>query len=92
MVYLIHFDAPLGNPASPHGMAQHYIGYTDDLTSRLADHRAGRGAAIMAAVTARGITWRVVRTWDGDRTTERALKRRKNAPRLCPICLRNKRG
>jgi hypothetical protein len=25
-VYLLHFLEPIGNPANPHAMAQHYIG------------------------------------------------------------------
>lgn len=31
-------------------------------------------------------SFRVARTWRGDRNFERRLKNRKNAPRLCPIC------
>jgi len=86
MIYLIHFDRPIGNLSNPHGQAQHYLGYTDNLDERLARHHEGRGAAIMAAVTQQGIGWRVVRTWEGDRATEKALKRRKNHRQLCPIC------
>ena len=86
MVYLIHFDAPLGDLCNPRGRAQHYIGYTEDLEQRLEQHRNGNGSAIMAAVSEAGIGWRVVRTWEGGRDLERRLKRRKNSPRLCPIC------
>jgi hypothetical protein len=53
----------------------------------LAQHRSGNGARLMEIVTAAGIAWKVVRTWAGDRTFERSLKRRKNTPRrLCPVC------
>lgn len=85
-VYLIHFDKPLGDLANIRGQAQHYLGYTDDLEARLERHREGNGSAIMAAVVKSGITWHVVRTWEGDRTLERKLKQRKNSPKLCPIC------
>lgn len=34
-VYLAHLDTPL----NPHSPAQHYLGYTDDLWRRLAEHR-----------------------------------------------------
>ena len=85
-VYLLHFDAPLGDPSKAHGAAQHYIGYTDDLEARLEAHRRGNGAAIMAAVSRAGIGWHLARTWEGGRDLERQLKRRKNARFLCPLC------
>jgi len=85
-VYLIHFAEPLGDLNNPRGQAQHYLGYTDDLEARLERHRSGNGSAIMAAVAERGIAWRVVRTWEGDRGLERKLKNQHNSPRLCPIC------
>lgn len=85
-VYLIHFDTAVGNPASPRGMARHYIGSTGDIAARLAEHHAGNGSKLMAAVSAAGIGWELVRTWPGGRTVERALKQRKAAPRLCPTC------
>ena len=86
VVYLIHFDVPLGDLCNPRGRAQHYIGYTENLEQRLEQHRNGNGSAIMAAVSEAGIGWRVVRTWEGGRDLERRLKRRKNSPKLCPIC------
>jgi hypothetical protein len=85
-VYLIHFDHPLGDLDNPRGQAQHYLGYTRDLNTRLTKHRHGNGAAIMAAVARAGIDWTVARTWDGDRELERRLKNRHNSPRMCPIC------
>ena len=87
-VYLIHFAHPLGNTANPHGYAQHYIGYAKGhgLEARIAQHKAGNGAAIMTAVNVAGIPWEVVQTWPGDRKLERDLKRQHNAARFCPIC------
>ena len=78
-VYLLHFETKLAH-------AQHYLGSTDDLENRLACHRKGNGARLMAVVTALGITWQLARTWPGDRALERRLKRRKEGRRLCPIC------
>ena len=78
-VYLLHFETKLAH-------AQHYLGSTDNLENRLACHRKGNGARLMAVVTALGITWRLARTWPGDRALERRLKRRKEGRRLCPIC------
>ncbi|MCI0390329.1 MAG: endonuclease [Acidobacteria bacterium] len=77
--YLIHFD-------QAYKQARHYMGFTDDLEARLERHRAGNGARLMEVITAAGITWRVARTWQGDRKLERRLKRRKSAPTFCPIC------
>jgi hypothetical protein len=92
MVYLIHFDVPLGDLCNPRGRAQHYIGYTEDLEQRLEQHRNGNGSAIMAAVSEAGIPWRLVRVWEGGRDVERRLKRQHNAPRLCPICRRGRQA
>lgn len=78
-VYLIHFNRPLAH-------ARHYIGSTDDLERRLHEHEQGNGSKLMAAVGRAGITWRLARTWPGDRAWERRLKRYKKSHRLCPIC------
>jgi predicted GIY-YIG superfamily endonuclease len=79
IVYLIHFD-------QVYKRVRHYIGSADDLDARLAQHRAGNGARLMEVITDAGIAWRVARTWKGDRKFERQLKRRKEAPALCPLC------
>jgi len=81
LVYLLHFDAP-------YKQARHYIGFSDNLEQRLRDHRGGRGSKLMHAVCKAGITFRVARTWEGDRHLERRLHRRKNSAQLCPICQR----
>jgi len=85
-VYLLHFASPIGDKNNPRGQAQHYIGSTDDLDSRLARHADGNGAAIMAYLSSQQIGFALARTWEGGRTEERKLKNNKKASRLCPIC------
>jgi hypothetical protein len=47
----------------------------------------GPGSTFMGVVNARQIKYTLARTWDGaDRRFEARLKRRKCAPKLCPIC------
>lgn len=43
----------------------------------------------MKAVSQSNIRWRVVRTWDGDRSFERRLHNAKNSRKICPICSPN---
>lgn len=81
--YLIHLVQPLG---SERKMAQHYIGTAIDVVARLTQHRAGRGARMLAVAAERGIGFDVVRLWPGDRTIERQLKQRGHAPEMCPAC------
>ncbi len=78
-VYLLHFDTPYRH-------ARHYLGWTENLDQRLARHRAGDGARLMAVITDAQITWRLARTWDGTRRAERRLKNRGGHARICPIC------
>jgi hypothetical protein len=78
-VYPLHFDTPYKH-------ARHYIGFSDDLDKRLLRQPRGNGARLMVVVHKAGITWRLARTWDGDRHLERFLHNQKNSPRLCPIC------
>ena len=83
-LYLIHFSRPYKH-------ARHYLGMTRDLERRLALHREGNGANLLAVVSRAGIEWECVRTWavpEGmtGRQTELVLKAQKNTPRLCPIC------
>jgi hypothetical protein len=93
VVYLLHFDTPIGNLANPRAQARHYLGYAQDLSARLATHRRGGSgaAALLRALAQRGVGWQLVRVWPGDRELERRLKRRKDGPSLCPIC-RARRG
>ncbi|WP_013325691.1 GIY-YIG nuclease family protein [Gloeothece verrucosa] len=48
-VYLLHYKSPIGNLSNPKGQAQHYLGFTTDLETRLTDHQLGKGAKITAA-------------------------------------------
>ena len=84
MVYLLHFSKRVCR-RSP---SRHYIGYAVNVEARLEAHRAGRGARITQVAVERGIKLRLARTWEGGRDVERALKLRKAAPRLCPVCER----
>jgi predicted GIY-YIG superfamily endonuclease len=79
VVYLLHFDRNFSH-------ARHYLGSTDDLGRRLAQHRRGDGAKLMAAINRAGIDFKVARVWRGGRQLERQLKKRHGGPRLCPIC------
>ena len=91
--YLLHLSRPLGNTQNARAMAQHYSGWADDpdgdgqgLERRIAEHLAGRGAKITRAAVERGITIELVAVWRAPLAFEKQLKRRKEAPRLCPIC------
>lgn len=81
MVYLLHFDKPYHH-------ARHYLGSTDNLENRLAEHRGGKGARLMEVIADAHIGFVVARTWLGGRDLERKLKRRHDSPALCPICRR----
>jgi hypothetical protein len=79
-VYLLHFSCPYRH-------ARHYLGFSaGDVRIRVVLHQAGQGARLLAVVRAEGIGLELVRTWPGDRNLERRLKRRKNSPRMCPVC------
>jgi hypothetical protein len=62
-VYLFHADRPIGNLANPRAQARHYLGYADDLTSRIAVQLAGnaQAAALMHAFTWPASAW----SWPG---------------------------
>jgi predicted GIY-YIG superfamily endonuclease len=66
-VYLLHFKQPFRH-------ARHYLGYADNLSARLAQHKSGNGARLMEVVHDAGISWVVARTWEGGRDLERKLK------------------
>lgn len=79
-IYLLHLSKPLCH-------AKHYIGLAEsDLAARLERHANGNGARMLAVCLERGITWELVRTWQGDRHFERWLKNLKQSPALCPVC------
>jgi hypothetical protein len=87
-VYLLHFNAPIGNPTNRRAQAQHYYGWALVLANRITCHTLGNGgsAKIIRYVQAQGIGFVIARTWPGDRTLERRFKRRKDAPKVCPVC------
>lgn len=78
-VYLLHLDRPYAH-------ARHYCGWARDLEARLEELKSGRGSPLMAAVAAAGITWRLARTWPGDRETARRIRRQGGLARQCPLC------
>ncbi len=78
-VYLLHLDQPLVH-------ARHYCGWAANLEARLAHHEDGTGANMLAVAKERGITWRLARTWPGDKNRERQIKNQGGASRFCPIC------
>jgi hypothetical protein len=78
-IYLLHFDQPYKH-------ARHYLGYTDDLPTRIIMHTLGQAARLTQVLKEQGISFRLARTWPGDRRFERRLHNRYNSPRLCPIC------
>jgi hypothetical protein len=86
VIYLLHFDRPIGDPTNPRGYACHYTGWTLDLPARLVDHAAGRGARLMQVVGEQQIDWQLARIWTGTRARERSLKRSGGAARRCPVC------
>jgi hypothetical protein len=92
VVYLLHFDRPIGDLANPRGFASHYTGWTLDLPARLIDHAAGRGARLLQVVGEQGIGWQLARIWTGTRARERSLKGSGGAARRCPVCRLATRG
>ena len=79
MVYILEFDQALA------GRARFYIGSCKDgrLDDRLAEHRAGHGAALTRACNDAGIGFQPVAVFQGqDRRFERRLKNQKNTPRI----------
>jgi hypothetical protein len=85
VIYLLHFDQPIGDLRNPRGFASHYTGWTLDLPARLVDHAAGRGARLLQVVGELGIGWQLARIWTGTRARERSLKQ-SGAARRCPVC------
>ena len=89
-IYLICFDAPLGDPSRPRMSAQHYVGWTTNLKGRLKAHKAGKGSKIMAELKRRNIGWAMVWATTGTRNDERRLKKNGHFDRLCPVCKERK--
>jgi predicted GIY-YIG superfamily endonuclease len=81
-IYLLHFSGKV----SDRHTTQHYMGWARNTGARVAHHRKGTGARLTAVAVEKGLTMEVVRTWPGTRDQERQLKRRKEAPAMCPVC------
>lgn len=81
-VYLIHFSEPYKH-------AKHYVGWSDNIEERVAQHIKGQGSRLCQVVVEAGITLLWVRSWDGaDRKFERKLHN-KGKSVFCPICNRH---
>lgn len=79
MIYLICLDEKLKH-------AKHYLGFSNDPAAREKRHYRGDGARMLRAAREQGITWSVVKVWEGSRSDERRLKRRREAKKYCPRC------
>lgn len=84
-VYLFHFNAPLGNLANPRAQARHYLGFSDDLDSRIKKQLAGKGAKLVAAALAKGLVFELYH-WPATLATEKLIKARKQTSIYCPAC------
>lgn len=85
-VYLIHLESKIAH-------SQHYLGWSRYLKRRIEHHQNGTGAKFLAEAVRRQIGFKVVRRWKkSDGNFERKLKNQKNAPRLCPICSKEKKN
>jgi predicted GIY-YIG superfamily endonuclease len=93
--YLLHFHTRFRH-------AGHYLGATEDLVRRLAEHERGHGSKFMAAVASSGITWELADTfmpepgetvWELEHRLKglkdgaaRGKNSRGSRGRLCSIC------
>jgi hypothetical protein len=70
--YLLHYSTPYPRGRHP----QHYLGWAVSVQDRLTDHQRGSwaAAALTRAMAAEGITFDLVRTWDGGPAQEKRLK------------------
>ena len=85
VIYLLHFDRPIGDLANPRGFAGHYTGWTHRPAGPLAAHAAGRGARLMEVVGEAGIGWQLARIWTGTRARNARSSGPRRGPR-CPVC------
>lgn len=78
--YLLHFSDKVCHSG-------HYLGTSADLCKRLQMHGKNTSRAkLIQRAHELGITFQLVRVWDGGRGVERHLKDRHDSPKLCPIC------
>ena len=79
-VYLLHFFGKIGN-------ASHYTGFAEDVDKRIKQHESGRASKFTSEMKSRGFKFLLARTWEGPKKLEREIKKLRNGPGLCPICL-----
>lgn len=82
MIYLIHFDKPVGR-------TQHYLGVCRDdrLQLRLTEHARGYGAVLTSQAIKRGAKLWLARTFPGSsRELEATMKRHGHYRLMCPLC------
>jgi predicted GIY-YIG superfamily endonuclease len=79
VIYMLHFHRPYKH-------AMHYVGWTEDLMHRLDRHASGTGARLVEVIWQAGIGFTLIRTCEGTRHTERAIKNAGGAVRYCPAC------
>lgn len=78
-VYVLHFE-----PAYYH--ARHYVGWSQDVAARVAEHLAGVGSPLVRAAVAAGVRVYLAATMPGSRRLERRLKRWHKTGQFCPRC------
>lgn len=82
MIYLLHFEPPIGK-------ASHYLGVCreDRLTQRLREHALGNGARLIAYAIKHGRKVWLARTFPGgNHALETTMKRHGNFRLMCPLC------
>lgn len=84
-IYIFHFNAPLGNLANPRAQANHYVGFCDDLDSRIAKQLAGKGAKLVAAALKQGLIFELYH-WPAALAVEKLVKKTKKTALYCPSC------
>lgn len=84
-LYIFHFNAPLGNLANPRAQANHYVGFCDNLDTRIAKQLAGKGAKLVAAAMKQGLIFELYH-WPAALATEKLVKKTKKTSLYCPAC------
>jgi predicted GIY-YIG superfamily endonuclease len=84
LIYLLHFNTPIHH-------AGHYLGSTNNIQQRLADHATGNAARITEVAAQRDLDWQLAKVWQPTprltlRSTERLIKQRHNGSVFCPLC------
>lgn len=88
IVYMLHFERPVGR-------ARHYVGsaQASAFRARLKRHKAGTGAALTSEAVKRGIAMRVSNIWPAEtRAREQEIKAAGKFSRHCVYCRAAARG